>query len=106
MTIATAKVVIASRTGPGTTPIAERKKECALAAIEVPAGLGAQRRGAPCESLRGRRVPLLRFRRRTDHDGEVVEQPVRPGEFEESIDEDDDETHHLHFPQLRARLGA
>ena len=54
--------------------------------------------------LRRRAVFFRRRRRRADHDGEIIVQPVRPCEFEEGVDEDDGEPHHLHLPHfLRLR---
>src|ERR1017187_5246354 len=70
------------------------------------AGIGAEPRGAVGKGLCCGGVLLLRRRRRAHHDGEIIEQPVRPGEFEEGIDEDNGEPHHLHLPQFRRLCDA
>ncbi len=92
-------VVIASGSGPQEpAEITEREEKGTLAAVEMAAGIGAKPRGAMRENLRRRRILFARRRRRAYHDGEIIEQPVRPGELKEGVDEDDGETHHLHLP--------
>ena len=49
--------------------------------------LQKQLRRAVGEGLRGRCILFRRRRRGADHDGEIVEQPVRPGELEERVHE-------------------
>ena len=61
--------------------IAERKEKRALAAIEVPAGIFADPRRALDEIPRAPGVPLLGLRGGADQDGDVVVEPVRPGEL-------------------------
>ena len=50
-----------------------------------------------------RRVALLGRRHRADQDGDVIEQPVGPGEFEERVDENQDQPDAFDFPQRRRR---
>src|SRR5664279_4371014 len=81
--------------------IAEREEECALTAVEMTAGIGAKPRGAMGEFVRRRGIFLLRRWCRAYHDREIIEQPVRPGEFEEGIDENGGEPDNLELPHYR-----
>src|SRR3984893_12162337 len=75
---------------PGTdepAEIAECKEERALAAVEMPAGGFEQSRGPDHMRFGLRRVAGFDRRHRAEQDGDVIEQPVGPGEFEEGVDE-------------------
>src|SRR5260370_40367433 len=56
--------------------IAERKEERALAAVEMPAGGFEQSRRPDDMRFRFPRIALFWRRRRTEQDGDVIEQPV------------------------------
>jgi|GEM_PF-6919262 len=83
--------------------IGEREEEGALAAIELPPGIRDDVAGPPDMQMGlGRLGPLARWRR-ADEDCGIVEEPVRPSEFEKSLDEDHGEPDDLHLPQDAAR---
>src|SRR5260221_12301512 len=75
---------------PGTdepAEIVQGKKEGALAPIEMPTR-GLEHSRGPYDVRFGlRRVALCGRRHRAEQDGDIVEQPVGPGEFEERVDE-------------------
>ena len=48
-----------------------------------------------------RRVALRGRRHRPEQDGDVIEQPVGPGKFEERVDEDQDQPDAFDLPQRR-----
>src|SRR3954452_962838 len=70
--------------------IAECEEEGALAAVEMAAGGFEQARGADHMSFGLRRVTLRGCRHAAEQDRDIVEQAVRPGEFEEGVDADQD----------------
>ena len=48
-----------------------------------------------------RGVELIGRRHRAEQDGDIVEQAVSPGEFEEGIDENQDQAYAFDFPKRR-----
>src|SRR3954468_4178839 len=81
--------------------IAECEEEGALAAVEMAAGGFEQARGADHMSFGLRRVTLRGCRHAAEQDRDIVEQAVRPGEFEEGIDADQDEADAFQLPHRR-----
>src|SRR5246127_5259984 len=79
--------------------IAECKEERALAAVEMTAGGLEQAGGADDMGLGFGAVALCSRRRRPEQDRNVVEQSIRPGEFEEGVDEDQDQPQALNLPE-------
>jgi hypothetical protein len=72
--------------------------------LKLPACGFEQSRGADHVGLGFRGVAFGGRRHPAEQDGDVIEWPVGPGEFEEGVDEDQDQPDAFGFPQRGRRL--